>query len=146
VTPSSSDRASRPRGKHSLCHPNPAKAGSMKAVLPGKPEARLQALSTGAWNGRRIIVRPRGLVETFAADFCQAYVTGNGLAILSDHESLLQTIYDDDTQPLEAVAVDEVSGKIAVCTNAAVRVYSPLGEEEHDLRVWQGVVRYNDLG
>lgn len=30
--------------------------GSMKAVLPGKPESRPQALSTGYWDSRRITV------------------------------------------------------------------------------------------
>lgn len=33
--------------------------GSMKVVLPGKPEARLQALATGFWKSRRIIVSVR---------------------------------------------------------------------------------------
>ena len=29
----------------------------MKAVLPGKPESRLQALATGYWDSRRVTVR-----------------------------------------------------------------------------------------
>jgi hypothetical protein len=29
----------------------------MRAVLPGKPESRLQALCTGYWDGRQITVR-----------------------------------------------------------------------------------------
>jgi hypothetical protein len=28
----------------------------MRAVLPGKPESRLQALSTGCWENKRITV------------------------------------------------------------------------------------------
>jgi hypothetical protein len=40
-------------------------------------------------------------------------------------DELLQTIYDDDPEPLQAVALDEASGKIAVCTRRVVRVYRP---------------------
>ncbi|KAF2969895.1 hypothetical protein GQX73_g3666 [Xylaria multiplex] len=73
----------------------------MKGVLPGKPEASLQAISTGYWDSKRIIV----------------YITGNALSILSDPNTLLQTIYDDDSRKLDAVAFDEFSGKIAACTD-----------------------------
>ncbi|KAI1341649.1 RAVE protein 1 C terminal-domain-containing protein [Xylariaceae sp. FL0016] len=90
----------------------------MKAVLPGQPEARLQAVSTGYWDGRRIIV----------------YITGNALAILSDPETIIQTIYDDDERKLEAVSFDESCGKIAACTDATVRVYRPLGEADESLK------------
>ncbi|KAI0484638.1 RAVE protein 1 C terminal-domain-containing protein [Xylariaceae sp. FL0804] len=90
----------------------------MKAVLPGKPEARLQAVSTGYWDGKRIIV----------------YVTGNALAILSDPDTLLQTIYDDDERNLEAVSFDECSGKVATCTDATVRVYRPLDGADDSLK------------
>lgn len=41
---------------HLRCSPRLRCAGSMKVVLPGKPEARLQALATGFWDSRRIIV------------------------------------------------------------------------------------------
>lgn len=95
----------------------------MKAVLPGRPEARLQALSTGYWDGRRIVV----------------YATGNALAILADPDTLLQTIYDDSGNGsggdddddnigcrLDAVAFDEASGKIAASAGAAVRIYRPI--------------------
>ncbi|KAI0837280.1 regulator of V-ATPase in vacuolar membrane protein [Hypoxylon sp. FL0890] len=82
----------------------------MKAVLPGQPEASLQAVSTGYWDGKRVIV----------------YITGNALAILSDPETILQTIYDDDERRLEAVSFDESSGKIAASTDATVRIYRPL--------------------
>ncbi|ROV92027.1 hypothetical protein VMCG_09527 [Cytospora schulzeri] len=90
----------------------------MKVVLPGKPEARLQAVATGFWDSRRII----------------AYISGNAIAILSDHETLIQTIYDDDETHLEAVALDEVSGKIAVCTNRSVRIYKPFVHEDGVLK------------
>lgn len=90
----------------------------MKAVLPGKPEASLQAISTGYWDGKRII----------------AYITGNALSILSDPSTILQTIYDDDGRRLEAVAFDEYSGKIAVCTDGTVRIYRPLGHAHDSLK------------
>ncbi|EHA48223.1 WD repeat-containing protein [Pyricularia oryzae 70-15] len=85
----------------------------MKAVLPGKPESTSQALSTGFWDSRRIIV----------------YITGNAFAILSDHKTLLQTVYDDDESPLRAIAFDEASGKIATATDDWVRIYKPFGQE-----------------
>lgn len=87
----------------------------MKGVLPGKPEARLQAVSTGYWDGKRVIV----------------YITGNALSILSDPATILQTIYDDDSRVLDAVAFDEFSGKIAACTDGTIRIYRPL-EHAHD--------------
>ncbi|AEO71621.1 f9fa59cc-7d82-44e7-b430-5129f564278b [Thermothielavioides terrestris] len=89
----------------------------MRAVLPGAPAPRLQALATGCWKSRRIT----------------AYITGNALSILGDAlpDALLQTVYDDgDPEPLQAVALDEASGKIAVCTSRAVRVYRPLLAED----------------
>ncbi|CAN8103308.1 unnamed protein product [Discula destructiva] len=90
----------------------------MKVLLPGKPEARLQALATGFWDSRRII----------------AYISGNAIAILSDHDTLLQTIYDEDDQALEAIALNEVSGKIAVCTHNTVRIYRPVVHGDGDLK------------
>ncbi|OIW25879.1 hypothetical protein CONLIGDRAFT_602546 [Coniochaeta ligniaria NRRL 30616] len=90
----------------------------MKAVLPGKPQSRLQALSTGYWASRRITT----------------YITGNGFAILAGPEKLLQTVYDDNEQPLEAIVFDEASGKIAACTSSSVRIYSPFGLEDDALK------------
>lgn len=86
----------------------------MKGILPGKPESRLQGVTSGYWDGKRIIV----------------YLSGNALAILSDPETLLQTIYDDDERKLEAVAFDEYSGKIATCTGSTVRIYRPFEGEQ----------------
>lgn len=87
----------------------------MKAVLPGQPEARLQAVSTGYWDGKRVVV----------------YISGNALAILSDAETIVQTIYDDDERKLEAVSFDESSGKIAACTDTTVRIYRPLSQGDY---------------
>ncbi|KAI0455993.1 RAVE protein 1 C terminal-domain-containing protein [Xylaria acuta] len=91
----------------------------MKGVLPGKPEASLQAIATGCWDGQRIVV----------------YITGNALSILSGPGTVLHTIYDDDSRRLEAVAFDEVSGKIAACTDGTVRIYRPMGHA-HDSLKW----------
>lgn len=91
----------------------------MKAVLPGRPEARLQAVATGSWQGRRTII----------------YATGNALAILSDPDTIHQTIYDEDERNLEAVAFDEKSGKIAASTGATVRIYHPIDFDEDTLKV-----------
>jgi len=55
--------------------------------------------------------------------------------ILSGHDTIIQTIYDDDETFLEAIAVDEASGKIATCTRKEVRVYKPYGEGEDALKV-----------
>ncbi|KAJ4390451.1 regulator of (H+)-ATPase in vacuolar membrane [Neurospora sp. IMI 360204] len=90
----------------------------MVAVLPGRPESRLQALATGYWDSRRIT----------------AYITGSAIAILGEPQTILQTIYDDNEEPLEAIALDEASGKIAVCTYNAVRIYKPFGQEDDALR------------
>ncbi|KAH8677734.1 RAVE protein 1 C terminal-domain-containing protein [Xylariales sp. PMI_506] len=86
----------------------------MKAVLPGRPQASLQGLATGYWDEKRIVV----------------YISGNALTILSDPETILQTIYDDDERKLEAIAFDEFSGKIAACTDSTVRIYRPFEGEQ----------------
>lgn len=65
----------------------------------------------------------------------QAYITGSAFAILDGSYGVLQTIYDDDLQPLEAITFDEASGKIATCTATQVRVYRPFGSREDALKV-----------
>ncbi|OAQ88179.1 WD repeat protein [Purpureocillium lilacinum] len=73
---------------------------SMAAVLPGRPQASLQGL---------------------------AYISGSAFTILDGSRAILQTIYDDDDEhELQAIAIDEVSGNIAVSTAKQVRVYKPL--------------------
>ncbi|KAF4987919.1 hypothetical protein F66182_16722, partial [Fusarium sp. NRRL 66182] len=69
----------------------------MRAVLPGRPESKLQALSTALWDGLRIV----------------AYISGHALVILTGAQTLLQTIYVDDSESLETIAIDESSGQIA---------------------------------
>ncbi|KAH8888170.1 hypothetical protein GQ53DRAFT_724750 [Thozetella sp. PMI_491] len=90
----------------------------MRAVLPGKPESQLQALATGFWDSRRVTV----------------YISGNAFSILDNPDTLLQTVYDDDEEALEAIALDEATGKIAVCTRRVVRIYQPFGLEEDALQ------------
>jgi hypothetical protein len=51
----------------------------------------------------------------------------------------LQTIYDDDEAHLEAIAIDEASGKIATCAGSNIRVYKPYGQGEDALKVSGGV-------
>ncbi|KAF1981333.1 WD repeat protein-like protein [Aulographum hederae CBS 113979] len=86
----------------------------MRAILPGKPQAKLQAVTTGCWEHKQII----------------AYVSGNALVILDSPHHLLQTTYEEEGNTLNAVALDETSGKIATCYGATVLVYQPYGHEE----------------
>ncbi|CAG8239628.1 unnamed protein product [Penicillium salamii] len=90
----------------------------MRAVLPGRPPAKLQSFSTALWNGLRVV----------------AYISGHALVILSGPQTLLQTIYVDDTDILEAVVIDESSGKIAVCGGPDVFVYQPYGIKGETLK------------
>ncbi|KAJ5904487.1 hypothetical protein N7504_006870 [Penicillium tannophilum] len=83
----------------------------MRAVLPGRPPAKLQSFSTALWDGLRVI----------------AYISGHALVILGGPQTILQTIYVDDTDKLEAVIINEASGKIAVCGGSDVFVYQPWG-------------------
>ncbi|KAI9815640.1 MAG: regulator of (H+)-ATPase in vacuolar membrane [Thelocarpon impressellum] len=90
----------------------------MRAVLPGKPQAKLQAVSTAQWHGRCIVV----------------YISGTALVVLAGPDQLLQTIYHDEDERLDAVALDEVSGKIAASSGRKVFVYRPYGEDEGALK------------
>lgn len=72
---------------------------------------------------------------TLASARSQAYISGHALVILSGPQTLLQTIYVDDTDNLEAVVIDESSGKIAVCGGPDVFVYQPYGIQGETLKV-----------
>lgn len=65
----------------------------------------------------------------------QAYITGNAFVILTGADTILQTIYDDDETQLEAIALDENSGKIATCAGSNIRIYKPYGQDEGALKV-----------
>lgn len=90
----------------------------MRTVLPGKPQAKLQAVCTALWEGQRLV----------------SYISGNALVILSGPHSLIQTIYDDQLLALEAVVIDEATGKIAVCSSEEVHIYKPYGKKEGALK------------
>ncbi|KAI9696089.1 MAG: regulator of (H+)-ATPase in vacuolar membrane [Candelina mexicana] len=85
----------------------------MREVLPGKPEAKLQALCTVQWEEKRLV----------------AYISGNALVILSGANDIIQTIYHDGDEVLQAVAVDEVTGKIVTCFGSTLLVYQPYGKD-----------------
>lgn len=55
--------------------------------------------------------------------------------ILSSPHSLIQTIYDDQLPALEAVVIDEATGKIAICSSERVHIFKPYGEKEDALKV-----------
>lgn len=90
----------------------------MRTVLPGKPQAKLQAVCTTQWEGLRLI----------------AYISGSALVILSGPNHLLQTIYLDEHDELDAVAIDEGTGKIATCSSKEVTIYKPYGRTEGGLK------------
>ncbi|KAL1988776.1 hypothetical protein VTN96DRAFT_7660 [Rasamsonia emersonii] len=90
----------------------------MRAVLPGRPRTKLQALSTALWDGLRIV----------------AYISGHALVILGGAQTLLQTIYVDETEALEAIAIDETTGRIAVSGGPDIFVYHPYGIKGETLK------------
>ena len=55
--------------------------------------------------------------------------------ILGGPHNLIQTIYDDQLMSLEAVVIDEATGKIAVCSSKNVHIYKPYGKKEGALKV-----------
>ena len=59
------------------------------------------------------------------------------MVILSRPDTILQTIYDDDETQLDAIAIDETSGKIAVSAGRNIRIYKPYGQGEDALQVSQ---------
>ncbi|KAI5803285.1 RAVE protein 1 C terminal-domain-containing protein [Peziza echinospora] len=87
-----------------------------RTVLPGRPQATLQAVCTGEWGRLRLV----------------AYVSGKTLVILGGVDEILQTIYHDGGD-LTAVAIDEQSGKFAVASGNQVLVYGPSGYDEGSL-------------
>ncbi|OLN95328.1 Regulator of V-ATPase in vacuolar membrane protein 1, partial [Colletotrichum chlorophyti] len=114
----------------------------MRAVLPGRPRSGLQALATGFWDSKHFNVSQAFLppfsvpldLETANVLVSQVYITGSAFTILGDSDNIIQTIYDDDPSHLLAVAFDEFSGKIAICTNTSARVYKPFGKSEDALK------------
>ncbi|PHH61586.1 hypothetical protein CDD81_8167 [Ophiocordyceps australis] len=81
----------------------------MITLLPGRAQSRLQGLVTCRWNGRQY----------------NAYITGSAFTIIDGAgSSIIQTVYgDDEDDELEAIAMDETTGKIATCTLREVRIF-----------------------
>ncbi|KIV94793.1 hypothetical protein PV10_02525 [Exophiala mesophila] len=90
----------------------------MRAILPGRPQSKRQALSTAHWDGLRLVT----------------YISGNAAVILTGPQTILQTIYVDSVEDLVAVTIDESSGRIALCDEDNVYIYKPLGREDGVLR------------
>lgn len=61
-------------------------------------------------------------------------MTGNAAILLGGPQNILQTIYVDDIDFLESVAIEETSGRVAVSGGRHVFVYKPLGRDEGALR------------
>lgn len=109
----------------------------MRAVLPGRPAATLQALCSAYWDGLRVIVGVYHGNHSHVTNILstQVYVSGNAFVILNEAQELLQTIYIDDASSLAAVAIEESSGCIAVAGASHVYIYEPRGREEGLLQV-----------
>ncbi|KAI5195420.1 hypothetical protein E4T39_08237 [Aureobasidium subglaciale] len=93
----------------------------MQAILPGRPQAQLQAVSTGVFEGQTVI----------------SYISGSALIVCNGPDSLLQTIYHDDLPPgcgLVAVSYDQRSAKIATASADNVYIYVLREEVKGQLR------------
>ncbi|KAG5930639.1 hypothetical protein E4U42_003609 [Claviceps africana] len=79
----------------------------MIAVLPGQPQAKLQG----------------------------AYISGNSFTVLNGSHRVIQTVYEDDSKhSLDAIVLDEATGKIATCTPNQVRIYRPLVLQDESVK------------
>lgn len=65
----------------------------------------------------------------------QAYISGNALIILDSPNHILQTTYIDEESELEAVCLDENTGKLAACSTRNIYVYQPYGQDEGAVKV-----------
>ncbi|KPI40482.1 Regulator of V-ATPase in vacuolar membrane protein 1 [Cyphellophora attinorum] len=92
----------------------------MRPILPGRPHSGRQAISTAYWNGNRLI----------------AYLSHSAIVVTTGLYSILQTIYLD-CEPLQAVAIEEFSGRIAASNSTTVFVFEPVG---------QGKLKWEPLG
>lgn len=109
----------------------------MRQILPGKPQAKLQAISAAIWDRRCIVVRPwkLSMFWILVADASKAYISGNALIVLGGPNDLIQTIYHDDSVGFDAVSVDKLSGKIAISNEEDIYIYRPYGRDEDVLKV-----------
>lgn len=68
--------------------------------------------------------------------------------ILATPHNLLQVIYDESEEQLEAIAFDEINGKIAVCASQQIRIYKPYGHgsnNEDILKVGKNIDKDENL-
>ncbi|KAF2036460.1 hypothetical protein EK21DRAFT_52161 [Setomelanomma holmii] len=100
----------------------------MRGILPGQAQAKLQAVCHGAWEGYQII----------------AYISGNALILLDGPDHVLQTIYIDEEFELEAVALDEGTGKLAACSTRHIYIYRPYGRDEGAIKVTMSLPNPDD--
>jgi len=68
----------------------------------------------------------------------KVYLSGNALVVLDRADHVLQTIYIDEESDLEAVALDEATGKFAACSNKHIFIYRPYGQDEGSVKVRGG--------
>ena len=99
----------------------------MRAILPGRPQSRRQAISTAHWDELRLV----------------AYISGNAAVIATGPHAILQTLYIDSANPLRAITIEESSGRIAICDDHSVYIYDPVGRDDGFLR-WQEVHEHTD--
>lgn len=109
----------------------------MRTVLPGKPQAKLQAVSTVQWEGKRLIVSK--LSDSINNDLhlhkdTKVYISGNALVILGGPHDLIQTVYHDENLDLNAVIIDGATGKVAVSNADQTHIYKPYGRGEGALK------------
>ena len=117
----------------------------MRAILPGKPQARLQAVTTGSWEGKQIIACIRSCL-CLGCKAANLSFFGNAVIILDGPNSILQTIYLELSDELIAIVLDELSGKVAAASSSTVHVYKPYGRDEGALRVCRPYpLGYSDL-
>ncbi|KAF2488393.1 hypothetical protein BU16DRAFT_623447 [Lophium mytilinum] len=90
----------------------------MRGILPGRPQAKLQAVTTGLWGSLQVI----------------AYISGNSVVVLDGYNHVLQTIYIEEEEDLEAIKLDEETGKIATCSGEHIYIYKPYGQDEGALK------------
>lgn len=98
----------------------------MRSILPGRPHSGRQAISTAYWNGIRLT----------------AYVSQSAIVITTSLYSILQTIHLD-CEPLQAVTIEEFSGRIAASNPTTVFVFEPVGQGKlkwEALGTWNGVL------
>ncbi|CAI4211768.1 unnamed protein product [Parascedosporium putredinis] len=92
----------------------------MSGVLPGRPNCRRQALTTGYWEGRHFT----------------AYVTGFAFTILQNPQTTVQTVYSAGDEALDSIAFDESYGIIAVASHFAVHLYRPYEAAHSTIPKW----------